>query len=84
MHPAIDGYRASFRDGARKRLVVKPVALPTLVVWGDRERHLDAELATPPAERVANARAAHVPGAGDWVHDDAPEKVVELLVEHFS
>jgi pimeloyl-ACP methyl ester carboxylesterase len=83
LHAAIDWYRASFRDGLRKRLVPKKVSIPTLVVWGDRERHLDPELAELPAEWVTDARVVHVPEGSHWVHHDAPEKVATLLREHF-
>jgi pimeloyl-ACP methyl ester carboxylesterase len=82
LHAALNWYRASFRDVARKRLVPKKVDLPTLAVWGDRERHLDPELATPPADWVSDVRVEHVPEAGHWVHHDAPDKVSELLLSH--
>jgi pimeloyl-ACP methyl ester carboxylesterase len=82
LHAALNGYRASFRDVARKRVVPKKVELPTLVVWGDRETHLDPELATPPADWVSDARVEHVPEGGHWVHHDAPDKVGALLLAH--
>jgi pimeloyl-ACP methyl ester carboxylesterase len=82
LRAAINWYRASFRDVARKRLVPKRVDLPTLAVWGDRDPHLDAALATPPADWVGQARVEHVPEAGHWVHHDAPEKVGALLLSH--
>jgi epoxide hydrolase 4 len=83
LHAAINMFRASFRDGARRLLVPKKVELPTLVVWGDRERHFDAVLATPPADWVPNARVAHVPTGSHWVHHDEPEAVTALLIDHF-
>lgn len=82
LHAAIDWYRASFRDVARKRVVPKRVDLPTLVVWGDRETHLDPELATPPADWVRHVRIEHVPEGSHWVHHDAPDKVSALLLSH--
>ncbi len=82
LHAGLDWYRASFRDATRKRLVLTKVDLPTLVVWGDREKHLDPELATPPAEWVSQARVEHVPEAGHWVQHDAPDKVSALLLSH--
>jgi pimeloyl-ACP methyl ester carboxylesterase len=84
LHAAIDWYRASFRDGALKRFAPRKVDVPTLVVWGDRERHLDAELAEPPTDWVSHARVVHVPEGSHWVHHDAPEKVSSLLAEHFA
>jgi pimeloyl-ACP methyl ester carboxylesterase len=84
LHAAINWFRASFRDGVKKRIVPTKVDVPTLVIWGDRERHLDPELAQPPPEWVTNARVVHVPEGSHWVHHDAPEKVAALLLEHFA
>jgi pimeloyl-ACP methyl ester carboxylesterase len=84
LHAAIDWYRATFRDGVMKRLVPAKVQIPTLVIWGDRERHFDPELAEPPADWVPAARVAHVPEGSHWVHHSAPEKVAGLLIEHFG
>jgi len=84
LHAALDWYRASFRDVAGKRLLLKKVDLPTLSVWGDREAHLDPELAIPPADWVRNARIEHVPEAGHWVHHEAPERVTELILSHIG
>jgi pimeloyl-ACP methyl ester carboxylesterase len=83
LRAAIDWYRATFRDGVMKRIVPAKVQIPTLVIWGDRERHFDPELAEPPADWVAAARVAHVPEGSHWVHHSAPEKVAGLLIEHF-
>lgn len=82
LHAALNGYRANFIDVARKRFAPRKVDVPTLVVWGDRDPHLDSELATPPADWVSNVRVAHVPEAGHWVHHDAPERVCALLLSH--
>jgi pimeloyl-ACP methyl ester carboxylesterase len=84
LHAAIDTYRASFRDGIRGRIPRSRVDVPTLVIWGDRERHLNASLADPPADCVSSARVVHVPEASHWVHHDAPDEVAALLVEHFA
>jgi pimeloyl-ACP methyl ester carboxylesterase len=84
LRAAINWYRAAFRDGVKKRLAPSKVDIPTLVVWGDRESHLDAELCDPPAGWVADARVAHIPEGSHWVHHDAPGKVAALLAEHFA
>ncbi len=84
LHAAINWYRASFWDGLRKRLPRAKVNVPTVVVWGDREQHLDAALAVPPPDWVANSRVVHIEQASHWVHHDAPDKVAALLIEHFA
>jgi len=82
--PAIDWYRASFRDGIRKRLKVSKVEHPALVVWGEAERHLERDLSIPPKEWVTNARTEYVQNAGHWVHHDSPDRVTELILTHFQ
>jgi len=82
-HAAINWYRASFRGGLEKHRLTAKVEAPTLVIWGDRERHLDPELAVPPRDLVTHARIEHVPEASHWVHHDAPQEVAKLLIEHF-
>jgi pimeloyl-ACP methyl ester carboxylesterase len=84
LRAAVDWYRASFWDGVRKRLPRAKVDIPTLVIWGDKERHLNAALADPPADWVKSVRVVHVPEASHWVHHDAPDKVAALLIEHFA
>lgn len=83
LHAAIDWYRASFRDGAGKRLKPVRVDHPVLVVWGDRERYFDPELATPPSDWATNVRVEHFPDGSHWVHLQEPERVARLLIEHF-
>lgn len=84
LRSAIDAYRQSFLDAVRKRLVPVVVDHPVRVIWGDRERHLDPELADPPRDWVTNAQVTHLPEAGHWVQHDASERVGALLVEHFA
>lgn len=84
LRAALDWYRASFRDGVRGRVPRAKVEVPTLVVWGDQERHLNAALADPPSDWVTHARVVHIPKASHWVHHDAPDDVAALLVEHLA
>lgn len=80
---ALAWYRASFRDGIKKRFVPQRVDTDTLVIWGDRETHLDAALANPPPDFVSNVRVEHIANAGHWVQHDAPDEVAALLIAHF-
>ncbi len=81
---ALNWYRASFRDGLRRRLDPKKVKTPTFIIWGEAERHLERELSVPPDGWVENARTVYVPDASHWVHHDAPSRVTELLLERFT
>jgi epoxide hydrolase 4 len=82
----INYYRAALRQTPRRAEArIRPVEAPTLVIWGQRDRHLGAELAEPERADVPNlARVVRLPEASHWVHQDEPERVSELLVEFFA
>jgi epoxide hydrolase 4 len=85
----INYYRASPRQPpARTRSELRaahPVEAPTLVIWGERDRHLGAELAEPYRRDVPNlARVERLPNASHWVQHDEPERVAGLLIEFFK
>ncbi|HEX6583472.1 MAG TPA: alpha/beta hydrolase [Thermoleophilaceae bacterium] len=79
-------YRSALRQTpGRAEARIRPVEAPTLVIWGQRDRHLGAELAEPEHTDVPNLeRVVRLPEASHWVHQDEPERVNELLVEFFS
>jgi epoxide hydrolase 4 len=81
----INYYRAAFRQRpGRAQARIRPVEAPTLVIWGQRDRHLGAELAEPERADVPNLeRVVRLPEASHWVHHDEPERVSELLVDFF-
>jgi len=83
----INYYRASMRrpgasSGAGNGL--PPVEAPTLVIWGERDRYLGAELAEPRRADVPNLeRVVRLPNASHWVQHDEPDRVSELLIDFF-
>jgi pimeloyl-ACP methyl ester carboxylesterase len=77
----VNYYRAAFhrtRRGNRPRR--QRVEMPTLVIWGEKDRFLGKELAVPDPQHVPNARVEFIPQASHWVQHDAPERVNELLL----
>ena len=56
----------------------------TLVIWGERDRWLGKELAEPDPRWVPHARLERIADAGHFVHQDAPERVNELLLRFLS
>jgi epoxide hydrolase 4 len=82
----INYYRASMRrPAAARRGALGPVSAPTLVIWGERDRYLDAELAEPSREDVPGlTRVVRLPEASHWVQHDEPDRVSELLIDHFK
>lgn len=78
---AMSYYRSAIRRGAIGRSPkAKVIDCPVLVIWGDQDRHLGKEMATPPARFVPHARVEHIPEASHWVQNAAPEEVNELLL----
>jgi epoxide hydrolase 4 len=82
----VNFYRAALRQTRRRaERRIRPVEAPTLVIWGQRDRHLGAELAEPERADVPNlVRVVRLPEASHWVHQDEPGRVSELLVDFFS
>jgi epoxide hydrolase 4 len=75
----IDYYRAAVRLGSKQ--AVLPIAAPTLVIWGEKDRYLGRKLAQPHDEDVPNLdRVERLPDASHWVHHDEAERVNELLI----
>ena len=82
----INYYRAALRQTpGRAEARIRPVETPTLVIWGQRDRHLGAELAEPERADVPNLeRIVRLPEPSHWVHQDEPERVSQLLVDFFG
>ncbi len=75
-------YRAAARS-LRGRL--PPITAPTLVIWGERDRYLGAELAEPHRRDVPGLRdVVRLPDSSHWVMRDEPERVSDLLGEFFG
>jgi epoxide hydrolase 4 len=76
----INYYRAVFRQSPRAHTArIRTIEAPTLVIWGQRDRHLGAELAEPSRSLVPDVRVERLAQAGHFVQHDAPERVNELL-----
>jgi epoxide hydrolase 4 len=82
----INYYRALFRQTpSRAEARIRPVEAPTLVIWGERDPYLGAELAEPDHADVPKLeRVVRLPEASHWVQHDEPNRVAELLVEFFA
>jgi epoxide hydrolase 4 len=82
----INYYRASVRQSQKEAAAkLRPLAAPTLVIWGEEDSYLGPDLAEPHPEDVPNLdRVERLAGASHWVHHDEPGRVNELLVEFFG
>jgi pimeloyl-ACP methyl ester carboxylesterase len=81
----INYYRSSVRQSPKRaEAALRPIQAPTLVIWGQRDRYLDQELAEPDHDDVPNLdRAERLPDASHWVHHDEAERVTQLLTDFF-
>jgi pimeloyl-ACP methyl ester carboxylesterase len=78
----INYYRAIPLRTPRQALAsMAPIAAPTLVIWGERDRYIGPELAEPEPRWVPEVRVERIPDASHWVQHEAPARVNELLVE---
>jgi pimeloyl-ACP methyl ester carboxylesterase len=78
-------YRALFREppwATTRRL--RRIDAPTLVIWGERDRHLRAQLAEPARADVPNLEGVVRLNTSHWVQHDEPAQVARLLAEFFA
>ena len=82
----INYYRAAVRQSPKKAAAqLRPIAAPTLVIWGQEDRFLGPDLAEPDRADVPGLdRVERIAGASHWVHHDEAERVTALLSEFFA
>ena len=84
LRSAINYYRAAARQLLRGRTDAgvggEVVAVPTLVLWGERDSFLLPELAERQRAHAPDVVVRRFPDAGHWVHWDEPEGVNAALV----
>ena len=78
---AINFYRAAMRGGVPSLVrSPRPITIPTLLIWGDRDPYLVRSLTEGLAKWVTDLRVHHLPQATHWVQHDDPVRVNELLL----
>jgi pimeloyl-ACP methyl ester carboxylesterase len=82
----INYYRASVRQSQKEALAkLRPLSAPTLVIWGESDSYLGADLAEPDKDDVPNLdRVERLPDASHWVHHDEADRVNKLLTDFFG
>jgi pimeloyl-ACP methyl ester carboxylesterase len=71
-------YMTLGRDQAR---ALRPLDLPALVIWGDRDPFIPSSQADKQREAFPHARIVKVPDGGHWIHIDHPRLVRSLYVK---
>jgi pimeloyl-ACP methyl ester carboxylesterase/2-polyprenyl-6-methoxyphenol hydroxylase-like FAD-dependent oxidoreductase len=78
---AVNHYRGLVRLAIREPNRSVPIKAPVLIIWGEQDPYLGAELAEPDLRWVPNLRIERVPDAGHWLQIDRPEIVNALLMD---
>ena len=72
-------YRAYLRRGPSLREQLRPIDVPTQVLWGTADRYLGVEYAAPPTRWVWDVRVEKLEGYSHWVQVDAAAEVNRRL-----
>ena len=75
----LNWYRATVRY--RDRPPRERVTVPTLVVWGARDKFLARSMARESAEMCDDGQLALFPDATHWVHHEEPVRVADRLLD---
>ncbi len=76
----LNWYRAAeLSSSGAGKAPAAPVEVPTLVVWGERDRYLLPGNLDGLDERVEDLEVVRIPDAGHWVVHERPERVGELV-----
>jgi pimeloyl-ACP methyl ester carboxylesterase len=81
---ALDYYRANVGLGMLRRAPMKPIAAPTLVIWGERDPALGVELLDGLERLVPGVQIHRIPDASHWVQNEAPGEVNRALIDFLS
>lgn len=79
----LNWYRAALRLQPRLSGNMR-VAVPTLLIWGARDRFLGREMAQPSIALCEQGRLVMIEEASHWVQHEEAERVNRLLQEFFE
>jgi epoxide hydrolase 4 len=79
--PMLNYYRAIRRTRGELRRMMTAIAVPVLMIWGEKEPVFLRPSFEESAEWAPDLRFELIPAVGHFVHHDAPERVNELLIE---
>ncbi len=75
-------YRALRRHRRELRPIIRPIDIPTLLLWGERDPVFTRATTENFHDYVPNLRVVRIPDAGHFVQSDAPD-VVNLALTQF-
>ena len=80
----IHWYRAAVRSQRKWPREPRVRGVPTMLIWGARDRNLLREMAQPSIDLCDDGRLEFIEEASHWVQHEEPERVNRLLLEHFA
>ncbi len=82
----LNWYRGLVRGGVPHEMksAFPPIAVPTLVIWGDGDAVLDPSCLEGLDRYVAHLTVSRLPGVSHWVHEEAPEEVNEIVARFLT
>jgi pimeloyl-ACP methyl ester carboxylesterase len=84
MTAMLNWYRGLFRQTSADQAPGQKIQVPTLVIWGKQDPYLMWQMAPASLAMCENGRLEYLEDATHWVHQDRPEKVNQLLLDHFT
>lgn len=60
------------------------VTVPTMMIWGTKDRFLGEEMAQPSIDRCDRGRLARIEEATHWVQHEEPDRVNALIADFFG
>ena len=78
----VNWYRAAFRSRPA-RVRSTRVTMPTLIIWGEKDKFLRRELAEQSVELCDKGELVFIEEASHWVQHEEPAQVNELLLKFF-
>jgi pimeloyl-ACP methyl ester carboxylesterase len=76
-------YRAALRAAPKTPANLR-IHVPTLLIWGARDRFLRRELAEPSVALCDRGRLEFFDEATHWIQHEEADKVNELILEHLA
>jgi epoxide hydrolase 4 len=81
---ALNYYRAAFRYRRALQRQFDRLTVPTLLLWGERDRYLGLPLTEGLERWVANLRLERIADASHWVQNDAPLHVNAAILKFLA